>query len=43
MLGIPILDSTKTEFIFNKNPISYEKFGIYAKKYTTLNSLKSLV
>ena len=40
LLGIPILDSTKKDFIFNKNPISYEKFGIYAKKYITLNSLK---
>lgn len=41
MLGIPILDSTTKDFIFNKNPIFEEKFGIYGKKYVTLDLLKN--
>ena len=41
MLGIPILDSTTKDFIFNKNPIFEEKFGIYSKKYVTLDLLKN--
>ena len=41
MLGIPILDSTTKDFIFNKNPIFEEKFGVYSKKYVTLDLLKN--
>ena len=41
MLGIPILDSTTKDFIFNKNPIFEEKFGVYGKKYVTLDLLKN--
>ena len=41
MLGLPILDSTTKDFIFNKNPIFEEKFGVYSKKYVTLDLLKN--
>ena len=41
MLGIPISDSTAKDFIFSKNSIFEEKFGIYAKEDIKLDLLKN--